>query len=557
MLIQPSNRMRRTAPLRRSIVALVGTLCLGVSTLTCWAQDSEILLNMLQKRGVLSDKDAAEVRSELAKQREMPVDANTAAAKLRLSESVKEMKIFGEIRLGYRYNEGEAAGLDAGDHGERNRLRYLLRLGTDLRLHGGWSAGFMLETNNNARSSAVTLGENPFFSKATVTKDSTFINGVTVTNGPVVTGVDAKTGKVTTGTAVSTVALKKGSVVSNVNFGDDIFVARVFLKYQPSDWLSFEGGKIPNPFVASPMIWDPNLNPEGLAEQIKFTLGTGAPISTVYDKDGKAIAAPASRGISIDVFANFAQFIYDDVGFEDNFNTGTGPFTSVPNSSSRWMLGWQIGAKVNFKPDVYIEAAPTFYTYTGGGATSSGPFNGDSPLVVVDDQANPKLLTFNQTGTNDLAIIDVPVELGFKIGKLPVAIFGDFAYNIDGGTRADKAGHPNKGGENLAYQAGVSFGTAKKKGDWQIRGYWQHTEAYAVDQNLVDYNIFDGRTNMEGFNIEASYLITDGISLLVRYNHGERIDNTLGTPGFGTLGTAAGFPLQRMNLFYVDFTMRF
>jgi hypothetical protein len=208
------------------------------------ADDTDVLINMLQKRGVLSNKDASEVRTEMAKQREKPVDADTAAAKLKLSDSISLMKIYGEVRLGYRINQGEAAGLDAGDSGQRDRLRYVFRLGSDIVLHDGWSAGFMLETNNNNRSGTVTLGENPFFSKATITKDSTFINGVTIANGPVVTGVDAATGKVTTGKAVTSVALKKGTVVSNINVGDQVFVGRVFLKYQPTDWLTAEIGKI-------------------------------------------------------------------------------------------------------------------------------------------------------------------------------------------------------------------------------------------------------------------------------------------------------------------------
>ncbi len=545
----------------RILRASIATLALATifSAFSVKAEsDTEVILDMLQKRGVLSDKDATQVRGELAKHHESTPDINTSASKLKLSDSVTQAKIYGEVRLGYRINEGEAAGLDAGDHGQRDRLRYILRLGTDIVLHDGWSAGFMFEEGNQARSSTVTLGENPFFAKATVTKDASFINGVTLSNGPVVTGFDSKTGKVTTGTAVSNAVVKKGSVVSNVNFGDALFVGRVFLKYQPTDWLTFTGGKIANPFVASPMLWDPDLNPEGLAEQIKFTIGRNAPVSGL-SKDGKETApVAANKGMTVDVFANFGQFIYDDVGYENNFNTGSAdPFTEVPNASSRWMLGWQIGAKVNFKPDTYLQVAPTLYSYTGGGAGSAGPFNGDSPIVILDKEANPKLITFNQTGTNDLLVFDVPVELGFKLGSLPVAIFGDFAYNIDAGTRADKAGHSNKGDQDLAYQVGLSLGSAKKKGDWQVRGYWQHTEAFAVDQNLVDDNIFDGRTNMEGVNFDLSYQISTGVSILLRYSHGERIDDSLGTPGFGTLGTAAGFPLQRVNFVYADLTVKF
>ena len=36
-----------------------------------YAQDTDALLDMLQKRGVLNNKDAAEVRSELAKERDL------------------------------------------------------------------------------------------------------------------------------------------------------------------------------------------------------------------------------------------------------------------------------------------------------------------------------------------------------------------------------------------------------------------------------------------------------------------------------------------------------
>ena len=58
--------------------------------------------------------------------------------------------------------------------------------------------------------------------------------------------------------------------------------------------------------------------------------------------------------------------------------------------------------------------------------------------------------------------------------------------------------------------------------------------------------------------IDLSYQIATGVSLLLRYSHGERIDNSLGTPGFGTLSTAAGIPAPaRGFLFYVDLTVKF
>jgi len=42
------------------------------------------------------------------------------------------------------------------------------------------------------------------------------------------------------------------------------------------------------------MVWDPDINPEGLAEQWKhtFVFGGEAPAPPSYSKDGKAVVAP-------------------------------------------------------------------------------------------------------------------------------------------------------------------------------------------------------------------------------------------------------------------------
>ncbi len=520
------------------------------------AQDSEILLELLQKKGIVSDRDAAEVRSEMAKKREERQDPVSSASKLKLSDSITEAKIYGEVRLRYFVNEAEAAGIDAGDHGQRERLRYRFRLGSDIKLTDGWGLGFMLETNNSARSANVTLGENPVFAKATTLRDTSFVRGISTTNGKVLTGINPATGKPVTGVALSSLSVNKGAVVTNTNYGDSIFLGRVYLKYQPTEWLSLNGGKIANPFVSSRMVWDPDINPEGFSEQFRWKLGEHAVPAAVVERDGKQTTAPFRADLSLELFANFGQFIYEDVGFENSFNSSNSPFSSTPNATDRWMLGWQVGAKVNLTPTTYLQVAPAFYNYTGGGHASAGPFNGDSPLVYLDKYANAKLITFNQTGVNNLSFVEIPAEFAFTVSKIPAAIFGDFAYNFDGDERARNAGHPNKSG-NIAYQAGARIGNAAKAGDWELRGWWQHSEAYSVDQNLVDDDIFDGRLNFQGFYLQGSYQLTNAVSFIVQYSHGSRIDNDLGTPGFGALGTAPGFPLQNVNLLYVDLNMKF
>ena len=168
------------------------------------------------------------------------------------------------------------------------------------------------------------------------------------------------------------------------------------------------------------------------------------------------------------------------------------------------MLGWQLGARAHFTHDTYLQVAPALYNYTGGGLSSSGPFNGDSPLIAVDKNANPLLITFNQTGTNDLTFLEVPVEFGWKWHDVPFSVFGDFAYNFDADTTAPRRRAIPISTRAWLTRSAPASAASEKKGDFQLRGWWQHSEAYALDQNIVDDDIFDGRLNMEGFYVQAS-----------------------------------------------------
>ena len=534
---------------------LSGTLALAIVSASALAADSSEAARLKKLEDAVSQlqQENVALKNELHAQ-EATDFASSPAAKIKMADSVTEVRLFGEARLRYFMNEGVAAGTDAGDSGQRERLRYRLRLGADIKLQDNWMFGFQLETGTSARSANVTLGEQvPPFAKATVTSASV-LNGTSTTNGTFLKGATLKGGKVVTssGQAVTAVTNPKGSVVSSVNFGDALFVERLFLRNMPTDWLTVTGGKIPNPFVSTRMTWDPDLSPEGFSEQVKVTLGGGS-----HGPDGKAEAKPVVQpGMTVDLFANFGQFIYNDVGFENNFNAGTGPFTEVPNAHDRWMFGWQVGAKANFNKDTYLQVAPAFYNYSGGGTSSATVFNGDNAIVILDNHADPTLVTFNQTGINDLAVIDVPVEFGWKMMNTRFSLFADFAENLDAGTRAAKAGHPDTR-QGIAYQFGASIGQAKKKGDWEIRGWYQHSEQFALDQNLIDDDIFDGRLNMQGFFIQGTYMLTDAASFIIQYSHASRIDTNLGTAGFGALGTPAGFPLQSTNLVYVDLNLKF
>jgi hypothetical protein len=463
-------------------------------------------------------------------EKSVPVE-KSAADKWKLSTPITELELYGDVRLRYEYRGGETnddspvarpANGVAGrnDWQERERERYRIRLGLRGTLMDDWFFGIRLETGQGPRSTNVTFG------------DDTSGSSSAATNGP----------------------FSKAS--------DGINVGQAYVGYKGFPDITLTGGKMPNPFVSTLMVWDPDINPEGLSEQWKHTFKFGSVESepAAYSKDGKAIAAPSEPFLKLDLFANFGQFVYDDANPENPLgpratlsSSAGGPTNQtgqrIPTTDA-FLLGWQVGARLNFPKTFYFQFAPTIYNYTGNGDTFNVHFQGGDPFLT-----NANSLAQNQTGINSLLVFDLPVEFGFKVNKLPIKIFGDFAANLEGDDRASAAGHPGSGDQRYAFQAGAGVGQLKKKHDWEVDVWWQHTEQYALDPNLIDDDLFDARTNMQGVVARAGYMLSDAVSVNFTYAHGWQIDDNLGTGGLG--GSIGINPLDNYNLFQADLNLKF
>jgi hypothetical protein len=429
---------------------------------------------------------------------------DSGSTKWKLFPAITELELFGDARLRYEYRGGRLPGddpLHPNDWQERERERYRLRLGLRGTLLDDWFFGIRLETSTNPRSTNVTFGD-----------DSS--------SGP----------------------FAKNS--------DGINVGQAYLGYKGFPGITLTGGKFAVPFVNTRLVWDDDINVEGLAEQWKhtFTFGGGTPPPPSFSKDGKAVVAapPSEPFLKLDLFANFGQFVYDDANPENPIGprpTTTQPITGekqlVPNHDA-FMLGWQVGARAEFPHLFYVQLAPTLYNYTGNGDTFNIHFSGDPGG--------------NQNGINSLLVFDIPAEIGWKVGKIPMRIFGDFATNFEADDRAAAAGHPGKGGDRYAYEIGAGIGQLKKKGDWQVDAWWQYTDQYALDPNLVDSDLFDSRVNMKGVVVRAGYMLADAIVFNLSYGYGWRIDNALGTGGVGDMGIN---PLDEYQLFQADLSVKF
>ena len=512
-------------------------LILGLARGTA-AENRDPLLELMIQKGMVTQEEASKVRAEADALLTNAPTFGSLPSKWKVSDAVKRMEVFGDVRVRYedRYVEDPAGG-DI----RLQRERYSLRLGLRGDLYDDYYFGLRLETSPNGRSPWVTMG----------TATST------------TSGYQGPFGKSTAG----------------INLG------QAYLGGRFGDWLEVTAGKMPNPFYTTPMVWDGDLSPEGLVERFKYKVGEAS------------------------FFATFGQFVYEDTNPTHTSGGYFGASNLYPSqdggsSTPAFLLAWQLGVDYRFTTNLSAKIAPVLYNYAGQGANTTVNGNSVAPgfnNVFVGQGAtngvnnttaagwsgypvgNNNGFNANQTGINDLLVLEIPWEFNFKLAKLNARVFGDFAYNLDGSQRANAAyavaNNPvyatSAGGvrpisspqthDVHAYQVGFAlgngnlglvYGTTAKKRTWEARVYWQHIEQYALDPNLIDSDFFEGRGNLEGFFGSVAYCFTDNLIGTLRYGYASRINDKLGTGG-SNQDIPQMNPVNHYQIIQVDATLKF
>jgi hypothetical protein len=487
------------------------------------------LLNLMLDKGIITEGEASKFQAQMEANQTNSVEP-LPPSKWKISDAVKNIEFLGDIRV--RYEDRSAKGPSGGSI-DLNRFRYAVRFGFRGEMFDDFYYGFRLETASSPRSSFVTMGGS--------------------SPGPYG---------------------KSASVIA---------IGQAYLGWQPESWFDFTVGKMPNPLYTTPMVWSPGINPEGLAERFKYTVGQA------------------------DFFATFGQFVYQDenpVSASSGLGINAGLGQTVDNI---FQVAWQGGLTYHITPNFSAKVAATMYQYFGLQQNSTTAPNGLSPYYddpFVGEGAYPQTGSVNgnsgysstttlvgsgnypnnQVGLNDLLVLEVPFEFNYKFKYVDARIFGDVAYNFEGRERAEAAatgyqeylnnlelqpiptGFAPQTGDNKAYQVGLAIGSSdslglvngstSKKHAWEIRTYWQHVEQYSLDPNLVDLDFFSAALNLQGYYIAGAYGFTDNVIGTVRYGHASRINNLLGTGGTGADIPQIN-PISDFDLFQVDLTLKF
>jgi hypothetical protein len=275
--------------MRNPFIALAAAAALCGPVLPVQAADNnDALLDILVRKGILTEKEAAGVQEEMINE-----EKGQSASKIKLTNSISELRLYGDIRLRYQYDDKDTQ-LTNEQGGEanvsqRSRWRFRLRLNADFKLGENVFGGVELQTNQASDSA-----------------NQSFENG----------------------------------------FDDyNIYISRAYLGWNVTDWLTVVGGKMPNPFYTTELVWDSDINPTGLSESIAFhkLWGSQEEVSTGgFSKDGKSVAPSAPEPSPWEVTLNAGQFIFDDNnefnGPDNDSSTDAYLFTrrsSAPTASQR------------------------------------------------------------------------------------------------------------------------------------------------------------------------------------------------------------------------------
>jgi hypothetical protein len=525
--------------------AALSASLLAVAPATVKAQTAQDpLLDLMIQKGIVTKEEADQVRAEAEAMHTNATAVPPGAFKWKISDGIKSVELFGDLRFRYEYRSAQAP---TDDRVTLRRNRYAIRLGLRGDLADNFYYGLRLETSANPRSPWATFGNSS--------------SGVPY-QGPY--------GK-STGT---------------------IYLGQIYTGWRPEPWLDMTIGRMPQPLYTTPMVWDSDYNPEGLAEHLKYTVGDA------------------------DFFANFGQFLYQEIDPSSSsaglgFNSGT-----EQNPSDVLQFAWQAGLTYHIATNFSAKAAGTLYAYQGAkqstltsgsstspyfgdpfvgegqytGLGSPNPFNGASGYGTSSTLPGNSSLGFpnNQVGLNNLLVLEVPFEINYSFSKFDTRLFGDFGYNFEGKERADAAAagyqaylqNVSAGGggavtltpfspqenQRKAYQIGFAIGSTGnlglvygqnlRKNAWEFRTYWQHVEQYALDANLLDSDFFEGRGNLEGEYVAFAYGLSGNIIATVRGGYAQRIDDAIGTGG-SNQDIPQVNPISHYQILQMDLTYRF
>jgi len=419
----------------------------GLAVLACGGtalgQSSDALIDKLVQKGILSVKEANDLRDDTDK------DFSKAySAKNGMSDWVRSFKINGDFR-------GRADDLATDNLAgyDRLRFRYRLRVGMVASMADDFEVGLRLGSGDP--SSVANSGGNPLSGNSTMQSDGS----------------------------------KKF-----------LYIDTAYAKWTPihTGDLTLGGtiGKMENPLETTGMVFDPDYTPEGVAMQSAYNLTDK---HTLRFNGGWFVLNELTAS-SKDPGMGAAQLLWDAKWTP-----------KISTTAGMGILG------INHKESLGSSVANLPNQNTGNTRNVTGNLVNNYNPVVADASVTYKLASFP-----------------FYTGEFPIKLAGEFIDN------------PCVDKKNTGYWAGVTFGKAGTKHNWDVTYRYEELQSDAwweevVDDDNVGYyqtqlnsdakTGYVAGTGIRGHMVKANYSFTQGVSMGFTAFVNERIDAPSGQLG--------------------------
>ncbi|MHC1729281.1 MAG: putative porin [Syntrophobacteraceae bacterium] len=295
----------------------------------------------------------------------------------------------------------------------------------------------------------------------------------------------------------------RNPVSTNNTFGDffnkdGFLLDQAYLRFTPVKDLSIWAGRIPNPWLYTDLVWDNDLNFEGVA--VKYKQEVFGPVSA---------------------FATAGVFPLHDIELSQH---------------DKWLIGAQAG--VEYKPTTELTArlGVAYYDYENiqgrQNPLNENIFDFTAPLFM--QKGNTLFDISNPLGGNKLALASEFRELDI-VGSVDIScwdpihiiISGDYVKNVafDRNEAALLSGRNPDDMQDYGYQFGVLVGypTPRKFLQWNAFLYYKYLGTDAVVDSFTDSDFHLGGTNAKGWILGAELGLMKNVWLTARWLSADEI----------------------------------
>jgi hypothetical protein len=269
---------------------------------------------------------------------------------------------------------------------------------------------------------------------------------------------------------------------------------RAFIKFKSiADDQEMYFGRMPNPWMSSELIWDDDLNFDGIAYSYYF---------------------------------NRSDSMFDDERQFDPFLTvGAFPLQEVALSNKdKWLLGAQTGFKYTSRSQNIFKVGLAYYNYLNIAGVKNGPDSNMAdytapPFVqkgnTMFDISNSALDPNEELWALAADYHELSLSLLYDIATLAplhVILTADYVKNIGFDEKKIQA---RTGGvvdeKTVGYDVGIKVGwpTVIVRGNWNVSLNYRYLERDAVVDAFTDSDFHLGGTDGEGYKFAYSYSIED------------------------------------------------